>query len=289
MMRVSTLWILLLLIAGSVSAKAAEWDFRLHNGLIVVDVRIDGSEPLHFLLDSAATCHVVDSKTAAKLDLALAGEMVEVRRTDTDGEHSMTQPVTLSVNSMQLARAPLLVMPLNHPGCECSRIDGILGLPLFNNFLVQVDYRTSKIRLLPLAARAAFKENTAVPLIIQEDLAGVRLTDSRGHQGIFVVDTGFSRGIAVGTHARQVFAKGSQPRQSVLHAGGNIPVTFYRRTSWKIGNHTVKEVEAAFCKKLASGLLADSQWAGLVGNDFLAKFTVTFDLPDHRMFLEPAR
>lgn len=287
-LKLPTLLCLLVLLAGYVPAKATEWDFKLREGLIWVDVQINGSKPLHFLLDSAATSHVVDSKTAADLDLDLSDKTIEVRRTDSNAEHLLTQPVTLSVGPKHLPSAPLLVMPLNQPGCECARIDGILGLPLFEKFLVQIDYQMSKIRLLPRAERAGLKETSAVPLVIQEGLAGIRLADSRGRHGLFVVDTGFSRGIAVGTHARQAFAKGSQPRQSVLYAGGEIPVTFYDRTTWKIGNRTVQGVEAAFCKELAAGLLADSRWAGLVGNDFLARFTVTFDLPGHRMFLEPA-
>ena len=266
----------------------AEWKFEYRENLIWIQADLGAGRPLNFILDSASTMHVIDSETAARLNLPVSDEKIAVRRTDRFEHQNVTAPLNLKIGGAQIGKVPLLILPLNRTASGTNRIDGIIGSPLFENFMVQIDYKNSKIRLLPLAERGKFNESPAVPLVMQEDLAGIRLADCCNYEGLFVVDTGFSRGVAVAAHARMTFAKNGQPRQSVLYAGGQIPVTFYGRTSWKIGNQTVDGIEAAFCKELAGGLLSDSQWTGLVGNDFLSKFRVTFDLPGRRLYLEPA-
>ena len=272
-------------LAGAAPSKpVAEWNFKFQDNLIWIEVGVDGSRPLRFILDSASTHHVISTDAAEKLGLSTGADTVLVRRTDAVQEQSTTAPVELKVGgAFALKNVSLLVVPLNG-------IDGIIGLPVFERYLVEIDYAGSKVRLFdPNGPRSDRGES--VKLQTRDGLCGIRLADSTGNSGVFVLDTGCSSGLLLSRHASSLFefCRAYPPEAHVLYAGGDIPGRRYRQTSWQLGSQTVPGVETVVCSKATDGLLADSQWAGLVGNGFLAKFKVTFDFPGHRMFLEPAK
>jgi len=261
-----------------------EWNFKLIENLIWIRVKSETGAPLDFILDSASTSHVIDSETAARLDLPKGNEEITVRRTDCFENHSTTAPLTLAVDNTRLARTPLVVLPLNNPSSRQKHIDGILGSPLFEKYLVQIDYQESKIRLFSRDALPQFHPAVQHKLHSSDGLMGISLADASGRQGIFVVDTGSSLGVVVSSHATG-FAFQGKPSVRTILAGGKISTLCYPETSWRVGDRTVS-LETLCCKEAASGLLSDSRWSGTIGNRFLANFKVTFDWLSQRVFLQ---
>jgi len=266
----------------------AVWDFEFNENLIWVKVNVGSGAPLLFILDSASTSHVIDSGVAHRLDLAESEEKILVRRTDSFEERHTTLPINLNIGNVRLAQAPLLILPLKELTSGRRKIDGILGLPLFENFRVQIDYKASKIRLFSRKSPQNVNGAIAMQLRSNDGVVGMNLRNSSGQEGMFVLDTGCSQGIVVSSHATSHFRTPEHSFSRTLCAGGEIPARCCKETSWTVGTKMIHRLETLFCKQASDGLLADAQWSGLVGNRFLSNFTVTFDWSARQVFLQPA-
>jgi predicted aspartyl protease len=274
------LGIFIAVFAAITDAAAGEWSFDYREGLIWVDVRVNGSAPLKFIVDSAATHHVISSSAARRLGLATSDETLIVRRTDSVEEQAVTEPVKLSAGDWTAENSSLLILPL-------EGINGIIGLSLLEEHVVQIDYAASTIRLLDRAP-AAVKGTCVVPLRVRDHLMGIRLADSTGKPGWFVLDTGCSSAILMSSQAseRFGFCRGCGAEAHVLYASGKIETQRFRRTRWRIGDFVIADVEAVVSAGRSRGLLADRGWAGIVGNGLLSRFKVTLDFSRQKLLLE---
>jgi hypothetical protein len=128
-----------------------EFPFQLRGGLIWVDVQAaDSVEPLHFLLDSGASVSVINLETAKRMGLAL-GKRVEVQGVGASTEGFWPQHWVASAGAVQLPTQYLAVDLSSLTGsCECP-VDGLIGMDIFRNRIVQIDFAAARVRLLAAA------------------------------------------------------------------------------------------------------------------------------------------
>jgi len=264
----------------------AQWDFEYKENLVWVNVQAEEKD-FKFILDSGCTDYVLDSDAASQLRATVGNTDRMVRRTDKVEKQALTSPMQMDIENMQFRDIQFLVVPLNQSIPNLQKIDGILGGPLFKQFLVQIDYDQLKIRLFTKDSPPSLEKAIEVPLHLKEGLIGIKLKDSKGNDGNFVLDTGSIHGLIISPHASTNFAIKTSDKFRILHAGGDIKARYCSNAFWKIGSMPISGLETLCCEPPTQGLLASPKWAGILGNGFLSRFNVTFDCGSQKLFLQP--
>jgi len=108
-----------------------------HHYMIVVPVRIDGTGPYHFLLDTGATSSVVDPQLSRALNLsATRGARLSSWQATTDTRRVLVE--NLSVGPLNCGPLSVLVQPLSEFKAFDPHLRGILGqdVLLRSNYLI---------------------------------------------------------------------------------------------------------------------------------------------------------
>lgn len=266
----------------------AEWDFKFKENLLWVDAKIGKSKDLKFILDSACTDYVLDSEAAKRLQIQIGQADQTVRRLDGTEKQGLTPDLQMEVGSIRFQGINFVVVPLNKSTPDLQPIDGILGSPLFKKFLVQIDYQNLKIRLFNKDSPPQLADAIEVKLHQDDGLVGIKLADSKGNLGKFVVDTGSIHGVIISPHATSNFVKQKGGSCCKIRAGGEIDATYCSGTCWKLGSIPVSDLQTFYCQPPGAGLLACREWSGTLGNGFLSKFKVTFDYSAKKLYLQSA-
>lgn len=112
--------------------------------LIIVPVKINGSGPYDFLLDTGCSKSIVDQKLAGELGLSPVGQKAIV------GMLASAQMSVVHVDSLSVAGATVgegEMFSTDHPATVSNKVRGVLGEDFLRNFDVLIDYRHQVIRL----------------------------------------------------------------------------------------------------------------------------------------------
>ena len=130
--------------------------------MLIVPVRINGSGPYDFLLDTGCAKTIVDQKLVEQLGLPRAGEKIVI------GMLASVRMSIIHVNSLSVAGAIVAagdIFSSDHPATVTSKVRGVLGEDFLKNFDVLIDYRHRSIRLeSPLGSMAQTAVGEHIPL-----------------------------------------------------------------------------------------------------------------------------
>ena len=270
-----TTWLLLLLASVSAGALTVV-PYQAQDGLVILDVRVNGSRPLPFVLDSGAPHSIVDSTAAVAMKLPATSE----DRTTGAGRGAVGRqhlaPLDLQVGSVILHVADPWAIDLSHAGTH--HVDGLVGADLFERFVVRIDPERRTLTLFEPAASPPVGSGTPVPLTLKDDrlYVDMRLTLANGISEVhrMRVDTGSSDA------ASDDLVRRSQVRQKALQGVG-------------LGQSYVDE-SGVFETVAIGPYEIHHSWGAsnahpAVGMEVLRRFTLTFDAPHGRLYLLPNR
>lgn len=267
--------------------------------LVWVEVTVDRSRPLSFLVDSGFDGSVIDAGTAAALGLevragaavAAPGGSVEV---GTIGEHAVAIGGGPSW-TLSLATAPIAGFEamLGRP------LHGILGHDALARAVFGLDYAGRQLTLCD-AATASFRAPVVheVPLVIEGTsvdeiavFADAALTafDGRVLPARLKIDTGSMS--TVGLFASFTEPSGlpvpGQPtrREPGIAVGGATEGTMFRVRELRLGDAVIPDLPVGAIT--AAGGFERRPYAGTVGGEVLARFHVVLDYSRARMLLAP--
>src|SRR5690348_645066 len=132
------------------SKSVAEMPFEVdEDNKIYLYLRINGSGPLRFLLDSGTKgmC-LIDYTQAPVLGLQLR-KSGGLQGTGSETSSQWGSEVTITMPGLELTHTPAIIYPFNPPLTPGKRKDGILGLDFFLKFVVEINYRTHKLSVYP--------------------------------------------------------------------------------------------------------------------------------------------
>jgi hypothetical protein len=136
---------------AAVPESGVEVPLRLDRGRPLVDVRINGSGPYPFLFDTGAAGDArADAALASRLKLQVVGES----RGGAPGGQVVTMPI-VQFDSLEIGAArfgPVAAPSRDYNQRESAgepHIDGILGLGLFADCLVTLDFPRGVLRIAP--------------------------------------------------------------------------------------------------------------------------------------------
>jgi predicted aspartyl protease len=254
--------------------------FRWTPGQIEVQASFNGRSPIWCIVDSGSDFSMIDIETAKSLKLG------SVYRQQEKINH-----VTLRINSLILPLHSITLWPLDNFRRQKREIRGLIGCELFERYVVTLDFQR---KLIMVQEPATFHPNASarqLPISFTGHLPVIeaKITfDGKEVPVKLMVDTGASQIVTLrypfaAKHGLFDTADKSVKSETVATGQrGFVPLHIqelaFSRSKWKN-----PYVEAYGTSTGAGG---DTETDGLLGNEVLRQFRVTFDYSRKRLILE---
>lgn len=264
----------------------------------VVPIEFDGDVTLEaklndktyaFILDTGGH-NIVTPEVVKALGLKSAGAGMSGGAGEGTIAEQDTRIARLQIGEAVLTDQHFYVIPLQYGAVERgdrAPLGGILGLEIFERFLVRLDYKSKTLTLKPRSASYAGK-GTAVPIVFADDMPLIA-GSFEGAKGDFAIDTG-NAGTMLVQHvwAEQhgLAAKMKAGLETVSYGLGGVSRNWaIRGAHFVMGGHAFDDVVARYAED-SKGSFASRTEAGNLGSDILAHFTLEFDYARDKVWLE---
>lgn len=273
------------------AATPQEIPFDFKTRQPIVQARVNGGPPVPFLFDTGASINLIDDRIAASAGLAPGAAW----RMQGGGESSFDArsagPLTLETNGVVWKEQRAALAPIGYP--DKKHYAGFIGAPVLMRYAVQIDYDKRVIRLLDPATYKAPSGATQVPFELQDDLPVVRVVVDAGTgplEARLMVDTGAGTWVDlnrpfVDAHGLVDAAQETAIVGRPAGLGGTAPFLYREGRSVTFGGVTFEKPELGF-SRARSGSSSRSERDGILGNELLRHFRVTFDYSRRILVLE---
>jgi len=266
----------------SAGSKTSTFSFDWRNGMIFVPVRLNGSRPLSFVLDTGSTRTIVDRALATSLGLKASGSGSLQGAGSGRIPIEFIHDVTIALPGVESTGYELSTADLQPLEASLGvKVDGILGYALFSRFVVTVDYEAKTMTLNSPEAFQASKTAQSIPIELRDKWAFVKaelvLPGPVTVQDSFLIDSGSSDAV---DHPIVMQLEGRVPATSGVGLGSQVQGATAQATSFRLGRYSIAAPTVSCCG-------ASDATSKLIGNEVLRRFTVTFDYPSLRIFITP--
>ncbi|MGA2593583.1 MAG: retropepsin-like aspartic protease [Bryobacteraceae bacterium] len=268
---------------GQADPTTVSFAFDWRNEMIFVPVRVNGSRPLSFVLDTGSARNLIDRSLATALGLKASGtgslQGAGAGRIPVSFIHN----VSIAFPGMESGGYEFSTADLQPLKASLGvTVDGILGYEVFSRFVVTVDYQAKR---LTLTAPEAFHPPSDAAQMLPIELRGkwafakaeLELPGPVAVQDTFMIDSG--SGDAV-DHPIVMTLKSRVAATSGVGLGAAVQGATAKALSLRLGRYAVAGPIVSCCG-------ATEATSKLIGNEVLRRFTVTFDYPGLRMFITP--
>lgn len=264
--------------------------FELFGDHIIIQLSVDGSEPLDFIFDSGDGITVIDEDIADQLHLVK--EKVILNEGTVSG--ALIKHNKLEIGDYLLEKnIKVYSTNLDHLEISLGRdFDGIIGYDLLHHHAVRIDYDNMKFEIYEHGQHPKkgdpipFKLNTAIPTIE----GNVVLNNGEPHPGTFFVMTGAGTTLDFNSP----YAK----KYDVIHKTGEHYYYFVKSISqeetkhyegmvksFTFGNQKLENLPIGI-SQAKTGTQAHDKVSGILGNKILSRYNVIFDLPAKLIYME---
>lgn len=262
---------------------------RLYNDHVYVDVRVNGKGPFAFLVDTGGHL-ILTPQTAAALSLHAAGAAASSGA----GEKTVTSGYT-RVHELQAGTAKMrdltsLVLDFSPKAVEGFQVGGMLGVELFERYVVRIDYGAGTLTLIDPERFDASDAGTGLPFVFYDHLPQVRGAFA-GIPARFDIDTGSRAEVTVTRpfvekHDLRKALSGGATVVDGWGVGGPVRSQVVRAPSLAMGELSVDNITASLATQ-DKGVFTDENFDGNIGSGWLKRFVVTFDYARQKMYLKP--
>ncbi|MCC6906391.1 MAG: aspartyl protease family protein [Phycisphaerales bacterium] len=248
------------------------------DNLPFVQVSVNGSEPLWFMIDTGAFTAIIDDDAAAA-----AGMKASMRfgtHATSAGDHfgRMDQAAfdRLTIGGATFAGFEGLVADLSHLEAAVDHpFDGVIGIPLMYASVWTIDYPGRQLRIAPASAELPDDEHV-LPFLYSGDAPAIEI-----HVGEVAIqaeiDTGSSSGLDLSPEDAQRFPRDDGPSISIRHQTltGEVWEELVRlKGTVRIGSLT------------REGLMVSLARDTMLGGEILSNCIFTIDCPRQRVRIE---
>jgi predicted aspartyl protease len=268
--------------------------FDAANRHVAFQARVNDREGVRLVLDTGAGGSVLDSALSSSLGL----EEIGIQHALGSGGSVMgstVRGVDIALPGLQLLDQTMGTLALSAIAEQSGRrLDGILGHPLFERSVVEIDYPRKCVSIFDAEGYTYEGPGVSVPITFKENLpyvkANVVLPDGRAVSGKFVIDTGASTYLMLSPEAVEregvASALGKTLTVQSRGVGGVSEVRLARLGRLELGGFSLAGPVVAL-QPSGSGRISAEGTVGNIGGGILSRFKVTFDYSRRRMILEP--
>ncbi len=278
--------------AASDAVPSATVPFNYADHDINLYVAING-EPAYLVLDSGDSDLTLSRQAADYLKLKRS-EQLEGRGY---GGSTNIYPVKMAgfdlvggVNFQNLT-ATTIDLPEGFDFGAATPTVGFGGYNLLSRFIVQIDYTAQHLVLYdPNTWTPTPADGTPLPMELEDNVPSVLASFDGLPPARFLLDTGDAASVVrlYSPYVSQNKLVDKYPRGMDVYGmgvGGESKARRVRAQLFSIAGITLQSVPTDFALDKKGG--ASKVLAGALGDDFLARFTVTFDYPHQRIFFAP--
>lgn len=272
--------------------------FELVNKHVVIQVKVNNSRPLSFVLDTGDKFAIIDLERAKELGLSLQGELRVGGAGSERPTGAFVKDSTFTIPGLAGFSQPVnIALPVRHLAPRMGQdFDGILGSEFIKEFVVELDYQARVIRLHDKDKFNYTGRGESIPIKLNG--AGHPIIDgevtpigSDPVKGKFVLDIGSGAALILyspfvvehhllGPDLKTIKAIG------VGGAGGASAGRIGRVTELKIGAFKISNPMTMFSED-KEGALASSAVLGNIGAQVISKFRLLLDYSHDRIIFEP--
>jgi len=290
------------------SETSFEISFKMSQNLIILPIRINGSVPMNFVLDSGITNTIITELTGVdtlslkylrEITLAGLGSGDPGKAFASTGNDLTIDHPAYSKSGIKGNNHDIYILPEDYFTLSKQlgmKINGLIGSAFFTSFIVEINYTDQIITFhdpdrfnmnrkyrrykefpLELIGQKAFINAT---LLQDSD----RLTDLK-----LLIDTGASLSLWVAAHSNPDIVIPDQTIPAMLGQGlsGIITGVNARIKGLEFASHKFKNLIVSFPDSSSvSGMIVEYNRNGSIGNDILRRFNIIFDYPHNRFFVE---
>lgn len=270
--------------------------FEFVKGHILITLEINNSGPHTFDLDSGSNVIFLNLPSAREAGLQLLPMKNGTYGEGVEGKVSIPWAASISLYK---GHTPLFagnVLVFDFPLCasRAGRIpDGILGLPLFVSFVVEIDFANHLLRLYDPRTYEYRGRGDILPLRVADHVpyveARIELLDGKTAKAKLMVDSGAEEALTLNQPFQLKYGlPGAQATVSVEKCG--IEGTFHAERGYVKTlqlDHILMEKPGTVFSAATQGFVARRTIDGTIGSAILEHFKVIFDFSRKRMIWEP--
>lgn len=255
--------------------------FEQVDKLIYLQVRVNDSEFLQFVLDSGAGVWVIDQSLAKKLNLK--SEEKDKLKGAGGGAFDVTYTnnVSFKLPGIELPVARVALADLSSLTSGLGRqVDGIIGYEFFERYVVEIDYDANVVRLFEPKTFKYSGRGEVVPIKIKKKhsyvAAKIKVAGRDSADREYLIDTGAS-----GLVSDSLVAQSTAPKMEFVGGGGlgnPAKIVLGRVERLQLGSFVFENVNGV-----------SSPGPMIIAGELLHRFTVLFDYSRQQMILEPNR
>jgi tetratricopeptide (TPR) repeat protein len=266
--------------------------------LPLISVRVNGSEPVTFFIDTGGSEVTLDTDFARELGIPQFGS---VEGTFSGGQNAAVQIGRIDSFTMgdwTLKNLPVAVLALRQlsEGFGVKRIDGVIGTNLLYHFLATLDYPNGELILRRKNSEnlkqfvISSSKRIAVPFWIASDhfmVAWGRVNTMQ--PTLLFIDSGLA-GAGVKLAQSVIKEAGIKLEESKASegagGGGKLRLVPYSVRQVSLGDVRENDVQGLYDGPFPWEDTFGFHLAGMVGHEFLKPYAVTFDFDNMQIYLQ---
>ncbi|HEY4070218.1 MAG TPA: aspartyl protease family protein [Sphingomicrobium sp.] len=253
-----------------------------HRTRIYIPVTINGKGPFLFELDNGGH-DILTSSTAEALGLSGTGSFNSTGAGNAVSQSGIARVAEIRVGDAVVTNLPVTIRkfsPASNDRSPNPPRAGILGLGLFERFVVAIDPVAKTVTLSPFGG-AETPPGAAIPLVFAEDAPLIEGSYA-GHRGDFMLDTGNA-----GPTIMEDFWARPLGLAAALDVGVPRGETKVSRGTVGIGGIEALDELVSYYGPAERGSEYSRAVAGVYGEPLLSRFRSTYDYSRNRVWLEP--
>ena len=270
--------------------------FTDHRNHMVIQVGLNGTDPQPAVLDTGAHGAVLngDASTIQKLGIKETQD-AEIRGAGGNGaplKAVVAQDVTFDIRGAKLTGNMLAIGENVVPPGHVAQL--VVGRSIFANFIVKVDWDKQELTLYDPAKFHYSGKGAELPLEFDQHglpyiQAKVSTADLKDVPLKLVVDSGASHPLSLLYGDSSPFKEPVNAEKRVIGRGASGEVRAYLLTtpSITLAGYTLNNVPTVYPDESYGPIRNAAHQQGNLGAGILRRFTVTYDYPSQKMYLEP--
>lgn len=271
--------------------------FKKVKNLIVIPIFINGKGPFNFLLDTG-----VDPLIITDLALVDSLKIKDVRPIKINGvgpgqeiNALFSKDPSVNVGEASISNMPTVILKedvFNLSSYLGVKIYGLIGYYFFNSFIVKINYYTNRINFrLPEARKKISGVKLDLEFLENKPYINTFLTAPNLGEipAKLIIDCGASHALSLEMYkdGRFPIPDPNIPGNLGVGLSGEISGSISRVNSLKLGTFTIKDVLTNFPNyNEVAAKTKQKDRNGNLGAEILKNFHVTFDYPNHAMYLK---
>ncbi len=279
-----------------------EIPFEFERNKILIPVRVNGSEPISFILDTGAPIAVLlGSELLKSLDVNIIGEaQIAGAGGDDPATVQLAGDVTFDISGIEITNGTM-AMGVGEGKMAHFGTTGVIGLPVFKNCVVEFDFQKHILRLHRPEAFTYSGRGMVLPLKFSTHGSFPYVTTKVSIDGgapvpaSMVIDTGAGLALSLAVDSDDDLHMPEKTVHSIMGWGASGVIRGHtgRITSLSLGDFVLENVITNFPDAGDMHAITSSEEPdgivrnGLIGVKVLKRFHVIFDYANARVILEP--